>query len=103
MDQNGWEILFDGKNLDAWQYDPQSGVWAINAQGELYPLKAGPDLFTKNRYCDYVIELDCKMAARSGRATAAFSFAFMTPASGSMRAWKCRSSITPTMESVSTL
>ena len=29
-----------------------------------HPLKASPDLFTKNRYCDYVIELDCKMAAK---------------------------------------
>ena len=50
IDKDGWEILFDGKNLDAWQPAPE---WAINAQGELYPTKPGPDIFTKQRYCDF--------------------------------------------------
>jgi hypothetical protein len=39
-------------------------VWAINAQGELYPAKGGPDLTTKRRYCDFVLELDVKMGPR---------------------------------------
>jgi len=59
LDKDGWEILFDGKDLNAWDY-PQ-GVWAINEQGELYPAKGGRSIFTKQRYCDYVIELDFKM------------------------------------------
>ncbi|MCX7049491.1 MAG: DUF1080 domain-containing protein [Candidatus Sumerlaeota bacterium] len=63
LDKDGWEILFDGKNLDAWQGDPKDGVWAINEQGELTPVKSGRNLFTKQRYCDYVIELDFKVAA----------------------------------------
>ena len=64
-DKDGWEVLFDGKNLDAWQVDPKAGVWAINEQGELHPAKGGPDLFTKERYCDFVLEVDFKLAAKS--------------------------------------
>jgi hypothetical protein len=44
--------------------DPKAGVWAINEQGELYPAKGGPTIFTKQRYCDFVLELDFKMAAK---------------------------------------
>ncbi len=60
LDKDGYEILFDGKDLSAWE-TPQPGVWAINDQGELYPAKAGKSLFTKQRYCDYVVELDFKV------------------------------------------
>jgi hypothetical protein len=62
---DGWQVLFDGKNLDAWNYDPKSGAWLINAQGELYPAKGGPDLTTKRRYCDFVLELDFKVGAKA--------------------------------------
>jgi len=55
-----WEVLFDGKNLDAWDY--HSGVWEISGQGELHPVKRGPSIFTKKRYCDFVLELDVRMA-----------------------------------------
>ena len=64
MDGDGWEILFDGKNLDAWDYQPESGVWKINAQDELYPAKPGSHIHTKQRYCDFVLELDYKMAQK---------------------------------------
>jgi len=63
-DKDGWEILFDGKNLDAWNIDPKSGVWAISKRGELYPAGGGPTIFTRRRYCDFVLELEFKMAAR---------------------------------------
>jgi len=62
---DGWKILFDGKNLDAWDYQSASGVWKINAQGELYPAKPGPHLYTKERFCDFILELDYKMAAKA--------------------------------------
>jgi len=62
MDKDGYEVLFDGKDLNAWDY-PQ-GVWAINEQGELYPAKGGRTIFTKQRYCDFVLELDFKIAAK---------------------------------------
>ena len=65
MDKDGWEILFDGKDLEAWNMDPKAGIWAINEQGELYPAKPGPTIYTKQRYCDFTIELDYKMAPKS--------------------------------------
>jgi hypothetical protein len=60
---DGWQVLFGGGNLDAWNYEP--GVWAVNAQGELYPTKRGPSIFTKRRYCDYVLELDFRFVPKS--------------------------------------
>jgi len=65
VDKDGYEILFDGKGLDAWSVDPKAGVWAITEQGELYPAKGGPTIFTRQRYCDYVLELDFKMTAKT--------------------------------------
>jgi hypothetical protein len=61
VDKDGWEILFDGKDLNAW--DVQPDVWTINEQGELTPAKGGRNIYTKLRYCDFVIELDFKVAA----------------------------------------
>jgi|GEM_PF-1187263 len=63
IDKDGWEILFDGKDLNAWDVDPAAGVWTISQDAELLPAKGGPTIFTKQRYCDYVLELDFKMAA----------------------------------------
>ena len=60
IDKDGWEILFDGQGLEAWQ--PASG-WAVNAKGELYVAKAGPNICSRQRYCDYVLEADFKVAA----------------------------------------
>jgi hypothetical protein len=60
-DKERWEILFDGKGLDAFNREGQEGVWVVNPQGELYPAKPGRTLYTKKRYCDYVLELDFKM------------------------------------------
>ena len=64
-DKDAWEVLFDGKDLAAWNVDPKAGVWAISKQGELYPAKGGPTIFTRRRYCDFVLELDFKMAAKA--------------------------------------
>jgi hypothetical protein len=64
IDKDGWEILFDGKSLDAWDFDARSGAWAINAQDELSTAKPGRDLSTKHRYCDFVLELDFKVAPK---------------------------------------
>ena len=64
LDKDGWEILFDGKDLAAWNIDPKTDAWAINEQGELHPVKGGPTLFSRQRYCDFVLELDFKLAAK---------------------------------------
>jgi len=65
VDKDGWEILFDGKGLDAWEQGGKAGTWVVNATGELYPAKPGPDLATKRRYCDYVLEADFKMGPKA--------------------------------------
>jgi hypothetical protein len=62
-DKDGWEILFDGTDLNAWD-PPAPGIWAVNPQGELFPAKAGQSLFTKQRYCDFVLEADFKLGAK---------------------------------------
>jgi hypothetical protein len=61
VDKDGCEILFDGKDLNAW--DTGNGTWVINDQGEMTPAKGGPNITTKRRYCDYVLELDFKVAS----------------------------------------
>src|SRR4051812_13072709 len=60
-DKEGWETPFDGKSLDAFDMEGLKGIWAVNEQGELYPAKGGRSLYTKKRYCDFVLELDFKM------------------------------------------
>jgi hypothetical protein len=62
MNKDGWEILFDGKDLNAWDVPP--GVWVINEQQELTPAKGGGNIVTKLRYCDFVLELDFKVASQ---------------------------------------
>ncbi|MEI8373877.1 MAG: DUF1080 domain-containing protein [Planctomycetota bacterium] len=65
LDKDGWEILFDGKDFAAWEDGGKEGTWGINADGELYPAKPGPDLATRQRYCDFVIEADFKLGPKA--------------------------------------
>ncbi len=65
VDKDGWEILFDGKDIDAWEACGTKETWVVNADGELYPAKPGPDLATRRRYCDYVLEVDFKMGPKA--------------------------------------
>jgi hypothetical protein len=62
LDKDGWEILFDGKDLDAWQPAPD---WAINQQGELHPIRRGSDIFTKQRYCDFAVDVEFKLGGHA--------------------------------------
>jgi len=59
----GWEILFDGKGTNAFDVDFSAGAWAVDPDGSLYVAKAGPSIFTKKRYCDYVLELDYRIVS----------------------------------------
>lgn len=59
--KGGWEILFDGKNTDAWDYDSTAGGWSIDQEGNLIVDKAGPSIFTRVRYTDYVLQLEYKI------------------------------------------
>ncbi|MGD0093297.1 MAG: DUF1080 domain-containing protein [Planctomycetota bacterium] len=61
-DAEGWEILFDGKDMNAWA---PNASWEINEQGELHPAKGGPSICTKARYCDFMLELDFKLGGKA--------------------------------------
>ena len=63
-DKDGWEILFNGKDLDAFDV-PTNGAWVVTDQGELHVAKRGGNLYTKKRYCDFVVECDFKLAGHA--------------------------------------
>ncbi|MDB5310521.1 MAG: hypothetical protein JWO38_4723 [Gemmataceae bacterium] len=71
-DKDRWEVLFDGKTLDAFDTTGHEGVWAVTAAGELYPAKAGRTLYAKKRYCDFVLEFECKMGGGKKANSGAF-------------------------------
>jgi hypothetical protein len=60
----GWETLFDGKSLDAFTV-PANGSWVVTDQGELHVAKVGPNLYTKKRYCDFIVACDFKLAGHA--------------------------------------
>ena len=62
FDKDGWEILFDGKNIDAWE---AAAGWVVTPEGELQVAKRGKDIGTKQRYCDFELELDFRMGAKA--------------------------------------
>ncbi len=59
-DKDGWEILFDGSNLDAW--DQRGNGWEITGERELYRARKAGDLWSKRRFCDFVLDLEFKVA-----------------------------------------
>ena len=65
-DKSGkWEILFDGKNLDAFDTTGLKDIWEITDHGELHAAKPGPNIYTKERYTDFVVELDFRMGPKA--------------------------------------
>lgn len=64
----GPKTLFDGKNLDAWQdrTGKKPGVgWVIEGDALVRKEKAG-DIWTKERFGDFVLELEFKTTGNSG-------------------------------------
>ncbi len=54
---DGLTLLFDGRDLNAWNLGPEGGFEII--KGELYTGgEEGNDLFTKKWYCNYVLTLE---------------------------------------------
>ena len=60
-----WEVLFDGKNLDAFEMTGLKDVWTITDKGELHAAKPGPTIYTKQRYTDFVLEMDFRVGAKA--------------------------------------
>lgn len=67
-DEKGWIALFNGKNLDGWTnpagQKPGEG-WTIEDGALMRKTKAG-DLWTKQRYGDFVLELEFQAQGNSG-------------------------------------
>ncbi len=61
--EDGYEVLFDGSNLDAWDY--KKGGWVIDEDGALYRAGKAGFIWSKRRYCDFVLDLEFKVAKRT--------------------------------------
>ena len=67
-DEKGWITLFDGKSLEGWTdvagQKPSAG-WVVEEGAVARKTKAG-DIWTKERYGDFVLELEFKATGNSG-------------------------------------
>jgi hypothetical protein len=61
--QQGWVTLFDGKSLDAWQ-KPPAEKWKIE-EGVLAWQKGCGNLWTKEKYGDFTLDLEYKVGDNS--------------------------------------
>jgi hypothetical protein len=59
-DAEGWITLFDGKNLDAWQ-EPPAKKWKV-VDGIMTWDKGCGDIWTKDKFGDFTIDLEFKCA-----------------------------------------
>ncbi len=66
--EEGWQVLFDGKNLDAWGNaaggEPSPG-WVMEDGALVRKDKAGY-IWTKDRFGDFILDLEFKTAGNSG-------------------------------------
>jgi hypothetical protein len=65
--RDGWEVLFDGKDLSAWM-DRSGGpapAWVIEDGAVVRKEKVG-DLWSKKRYGDFILDLEFKTEGNSG-------------------------------------
>jgi hypothetical protein len=60
---DGWIALFDGKSLDAWQ-KPSADKWKIE-DGVLTWQKGCGNLWTKEKFGDFVLDLEFKVGANA--------------------------------------
>jgi len=56
----GWEVLFDGKKLDKWDYRPNA--WKVRDDGSLYSPGKGGDMYSKKKYQDFTLDIEFKMS-----------------------------------------
>ncbi|UCE49587.1 MAG: DUF1080 domain-containing protein [Phycisphaerales bacterium] len=59
---DGWEALFDGSNMDKWQ----KSRWVINRNGWLTRRKKSGMVWTKERFGDFILDLEFKTEGNSG-------------------------------------
>jgi hypothetical protein len=58
---DGWIVLFDGKNLDAWQ-EPGAKKWKIAEDGVLERTPGSGNIWTKEKFGDFILSLEWKAA-----------------------------------------
>ena len=56
-------MLFDGSNLEAWKAKP--GGWVIEEDGSLGRRKGGGYIWTKERFGDFVLDLEFKVGPKT--------------------------------------
>jgi type 1 glutamine amidotransferase len=63
---DGWTVLFDGKNLDAWQ-KPAADKWKI-VDGIMTWQKGCGNIWTKDKFGDFILDLEvkCEKGTNSG-------------------------------------
>lgn len=62
--KDGWQLLFDGKTLDHWRNFKKEGIspnWVVK-DGAMVKLKKGGDIVTKEKYENFDLKLEWKIA-----------------------------------------
>lgn len=60
---DGWIILYDGRDLDAWDFRPDG--WVIDDQKALYSSGKAGDIYSKQKFQDFALDLEFKVAKGS--------------------------------------
>ena len=68
LDGDGWQVLFDGKNLHAWQNarGGQPGAGWVLEDGAMVRKQRAGDIWTKERFGDFVLDLEFNTQGNSG-------------------------------------
>lgn len=61
--RKGYRLLFDGKTLDGWDATGNSDGWAVKDDAIVCMVKGGEYLYTKDRFEDFILEMDYKTDA----------------------------------------
>jgi len=56
----GWQVLFDGKTLDKWDYRP--AAWQVQDDGSVYSKGKGGNMFSKEKFQDFTLDIKFKMS-----------------------------------------
>ena len=55
-----WQVLFDGKKLDKWDYKPNA--WEVKDDGSVYSPGKGGDMYSKQKFQDFTLDVQFKMS-----------------------------------------
>lgn len=55
-----WQVLFDGKKLDKWDYKP--AAWQVQDDGSVYSKGKGGNMFSKEKFQDFTFDIEFKVS-----------------------------------------